>query len=74
MAKKPDPAPPPAANADVLREPAEVRYAAQLEALKQNDAEKVMYASNNGTLSFTLLTDTSEIKPDTGMTAEKLFR
>jgi pilus assembly protein CpaB len=43
-------------------------------ALKQNDAEKVMYAANNGTLSFTLLTDTSEIKPDQGMTAAKLFR
>src|SRR5947209_2448976 len=36
MAKKPDPA---AATADVLREPAEVRYADQLEALRQNDAE-----------------------------------
>jgi pilus assembly protein CpaB len=43
-------------------------------ALKQNDAEKVMYASNNGTLSFTLLSDSSEIKPDPGMTAAKLFR
>jgi MoxR-like ATPase len=31
--------PPPAASADVLREPAEVRYADQLEALRQNDAE-----------------------------------
>src|SRR5947209_15659643 len=36
MAKKPDPA---AATADVLREPAEVRYADQLEALRQNDRE-----------------------------------
>jgi MoxR-like ATPase len=35
MAKKPDPTP----NGEVLREPAEVRYADQLEALKQNDAE-----------------------------------
>jgi MoxR-like ATPase len=35
MAKKPDPTP----NGDVLREPAEVRYADQLEALKQNDTE-----------------------------------
>lgn len=43
-------------------------------ALNQNDAEKVMYAATNGTLSFTLLTDSSEIKPDPGMTADKLFR
>ena len=39
MAKKPDPVPLPPANNDVLREPAEVRYANQLEALRQNDAE-----------------------------------
>src|SRR5436190_10613125 len=38
MAKKMDAVPPPNAN-DVLREPAELRYANQLEALKQNDAE-----------------------------------
>src|SRR6185437_174674 len=37
MAKKPDPV---SAPAEVLREPAEVRYADQLEALRQNDAEK----------------------------------
>jgi pilus assembly protein CpaB len=43
-------------------------------ALKQNDAEKVVYASNNGDLAFALLTDTSDIKPDQGMTADKLFR
>jgi pilus assembly protein CpaB len=43
-------------------------------ALKQNDAEKVLYARNNGDLQFALLTDTSEVKPDPGMTAEKLFR
>src|SRR5437879_1036668 len=36
MAKKPDAAP---TSSDVLREPAEIRYADQLEALKQNDAE-----------------------------------
>jgi MoxR-like ATPase len=36
MAKKPEA---PSSNGDVLREPAEVRYADQLEALKQNDAE-----------------------------------
>src|SRR5687767_13251643 len=35
MAKKPEPS----TNGDVLREPAEVRYADQLEALKQNDSE-----------------------------------
>src|SRR5213592_5004358 len=39
MAKKTDPAPQTPANGDVLREPAEVRYADQLEALRQNDAE-----------------------------------
>jgi MoxR-like ATPase len=39
MAKKPAPEPPPSANGEVLREPAEVRYADQLEALRQNDAE-----------------------------------
>src|SRR5262245_59401222 len=38
MAKKADAVPPSSAN-EVLREPAEVRYADQLEALKQNDAE-----------------------------------
>jgi MoxR-like ATPase len=38
MAKKPEPTQP-ARNNDVLREPAEVRYADQLEALKQNDSE-----------------------------------
>jgi MoxR-like ATPase len=42
MAKKPAAPAPTAngtANADVLREPAEVRYADQLEALRQNDAD-----------------------------------
>jgi MoxR-like ATPase len=41
MAKKPDPAPqkPKPDMADVLREPAEVRYADQLAALAENDAE-----------------------------------
>ncbi|HWE36003.1 MAG TPA: hypothetical protein VG406_05465, partial [Isosphaeraceae bacterium] len=41
MAKKlpPAPAPPRPDSADVLREPAEVRYADQLEALRQNDDE-----------------------------------
>jgi MoxR-like ATPase len=37
MAK--NPAPPKAEPSDILREPAEVRYADQLEALRQNDAE-----------------------------------
>jgi MoxR-like ATPase len=44
VAKKtvtPEPAPPtPANNSEVLREPAEIRFADQLEALRQNDAEK----------------------------------
>ncbi|VTU02395.1 atpase : ATPase AAA OS=Cystobacter violaceus Cb vi76 GN=Q664_20165 PE=4 SV=1: AAA_5 [Gemmataceae bacterium] len=39
MAKKPAPAAPQPTTADVLREPAEVRYADQLEALRQNDAD-----------------------------------
>src|SRR5262245_59444354 len=43
MAKKPDAAPPKPSptpmSTDILREPAEVRYADQLEALRQNDAE-----------------------------------
>jgi MoxR-like ATPase len=38
MAKKPAPAAP-TPNADVLREPAEVRYADQLEAVRQNDPD-----------------------------------
>ena len=43
-------------------------------ALNQKDAEKVIYAANNGDLSFALLTDTSEVKRDPGMTAQNLFR
>src|SRR5215211_6169124 len=41
MAKKPAPEPrkPAPAVAEILREPAEIRYADQLEALRQNDAE-----------------------------------
>jgi MoxR-like ATPase len=39
MAKKPAPEPQKPDAADVLREPAEVRYADQLEALRQNDTE-----------------------------------
>lgn len=39
MAKKTTEAPPKAPAGEVLREPAEVRYADQLEALQQNDAE-----------------------------------
>src|SRR4051812_48390442 len=41
MAKKtaPEPPKPAPAQADVLREPAEVRYADQIEALRQNDTE-----------------------------------
>src|SRR5438128_809746 len=39
MAKKSDPEPLSPAPAEILREPAEIRYADQLEALRQNDAE-----------------------------------
>src|SRR3954468_24816791 len=41
MAKKttPEPPPRPTGSTEILREPAEVRYADQLEALRQNDAE-----------------------------------
>jgi MoxR-like ATPase len=40
MAKKEPAAEPPVPSTEVLREPAEIRYADQLEALKQNDQDK----------------------------------
>ncbi len=43
-------------------------------ALNQQDAERVLYASNNGELQLGLLTDSSTIKPGPGMTQDGLFR
>lgn len=43
-------------------------------ALNQHDSEKVIYASNNGTLSFGLLNDKSKVSPDLGVTAKNLFK
>lgn len=43
-------------------------------ALDQQDAERVLYAGNNGELQFALLTDSSVIKPGPGMTQDGLFR
>jgi pilus assembly protein CpaB len=42
-------------------------------ALDQSDAEKVMYASTNGSLSFGLLNDDSQVAPSKGVTAANLF-
>lgn len=43
-------------------------------ALNQHDAEKVIYASNNGTLAFGLLNDKSKVAPDLGVTSKNLFK
>ncbi len=43
-------------------------------ALNQHDAEKVIYASNNGTLAFGLLNDKSKVSPDLGVTSKNLFK
>jgi pilus assembly protein CpaB len=42
-------------------------------ALSQQEAQKVIYASNNGSLSFGLLTSNSKVKPDKGVDAHNLF-
>ena len=42
-------------------------------AVDQNDAQRVLYASGNGELSFALLTPDSKVKPDPGVTAQNLF-
>ncbi|CAA9332048.1 MAG: hypothetical protein AVDCRST_MAG29-1106 [uncultured Nocardioidaceae bacterium] len=39
----------------------------------QEDAEKVIYASKHGLITFTLLTDDSRTSPDEGTTAKNLF-
>ncbi len=42
-------------------------------AVDQNDAQRVLYASGNGELSFALLTPDSRVKPGPGVTAQNLF-
>ncbi|WP_439628970.1 AAA family ATPase [Gemmata sp.] len=73
MAKKPAPAAPQSTTADVLREPAEVRYADQLEALRQNDADAppsnwrmsprsvLLYIVGGKTLKATISGKTTEV-------------
>lgn len=43
-------------------------------ALTQQDAEKVLYASQNGDISLALLNKDSKVSPSTGVTAQNLFR
>lgn len=43
-------------------------------AVTQKDAQKLIYASQNGTLSFGLLTDTSTIRPLPATTGQNLFK
>lgn len=43
-------------------------------AVNQNEAEKVMFASTHGELSFGLLNQKSKVKPDSGVTNQNLFR
>jgi pilus assembly protein CpaB len=43
-------------------------------AVNQNEAEKVMYASSNGELTFGLLNNKSKVKAGPGVTATNLFR
>jgi pilus assembly protein CpaB len=42
-------------------------------ALNQKDAEKVLYASTHGELSFGLLNDRSKVAPGPGVTSQNLF-
>jgi pilus assembly protein CpaB len=42
-------------------------------AVSQANAEKVMYASTNGTLAFGLLNDDSQVSPSKGVTGSNLF-
>ena len=41
--------------------------------VSQREAERVLYASSHGDLSFGLLNDTSRVAPDLGVSAENLF-
>ena len=43
-------------------------------AVDQAQAQKVMYASTNGELSFALLTDTSKVEPSGPTTFDTLFK
>lgn len=43
-------------------------------ALRQDDAEKVLYSQSNGELAFGLLTDDSAVNPGRGVTADSLFQ
>ena len=43
-------------------------------ALSQKDAEKVIFASNNGSLSFGLLNDDSQVGPSQGVNLASLFK
>ena len=43
-------------------------------AVNQAEAEKIMYATNHGALSFGLLNNKSKVKPDAGVTGQNLFR
>lgn len=43
-------------------------------AVNQADAEKVIYAARNSEISFALLTDKSDVKPDQGVTSSNVFR
>lgn len=42
-------------------------------AVDQKDAQKIMYAANNGTLSFGLLNDKSKVRPGAPVTSNNLF-
>lgn len=43
-------------------------------AVSQSEAERVMYASRNGSLAFGLLNDDSQVAPSTGVDQDNLFR
>ncbi len=43
-------------------------------AVNQSEAEKIMFASTHGELSFGLLNDKSKVKAGPGVTTQNLFR
>ena len=43
-------------------------------AVSQREAERVMYATQNGTLALGLLNDDSEVAPSQGVDLDNLFR
>ena len=62
-------------TADPAAAPAEALPKALLTlAVSQSEAERLMYASRNGSLAFGLLNDDSQVGPSTGVTADNLFR